>query len=550
MGNPLSTIVFLTITQNSVGITEAGFGTMLILSANASFPDRVNYYSDPSDAVTDGFPIDSPEVLSLEAAFAQQPRPPLAAIGRANGAKTTIQYTLGMGNVRASHAYRINVKGQGVTPTPISQMSDSTATAPKIFTALNTALNAVVGKNFASVFAPVAFGNFTFTASDVGSTFTAAAHPLNTGDGPIEVSNSGGALPVGLAAATPYYAIVIDANTFQLADSLAHALAGTFLVITSNGTGTQTLDHQTGTLSPNAGLLVTASAAGDWFSLEMADGPLDLVSAQTHSDPGIAAELDLILDEGDDWYAIHSAALGNSLAIVQSIATWTQDEKRIYIADVAETNALVNNVTDDGSSDTLDKLHNLAFSRTAGGYHQDPSAMFSAAWMGRCLPTQPGSETWFGKRLLDLAPVNLTTTYQLHLTNKNANSFWTVAGVNITFNGQTSDGDFIDIQRGIDWLDQDMSIGIFTALITNDKVPYTDDGVQIIVAEIIASMKRAATNGILVPLSANPATYLTIPKVADADPANKAKRILAGLAFDGTFQGAIHKVLLNGNLST
>lgn len=88
-----------------------------------------------------------------------------------------------------------------------------------------------------------AFANreFTFTADNATETFTAVAHGLRTGDGAVTVSNSGGALPTGLAAATDYYPIVIDDDHYQLATSRANAFAHVALAISDNGTGTHTL---------------------------------------------------------------------------------------------------------------------------------------------------------------------------------------------------------------------------------------------------------------------------------------------------------------------
>jgi hypothetical protein len=78
-----------------------------------------------------------------------------------------------------------------------------------------------------------------FTADAVTDIFTSAAHGFVTGL-KVQVSNSGGALPAGLSAATDYFVIRLTADTFQLATSLADALAGTPQLITTNGTGTQT----------------------------------------------------------------------------------------------------------------------------------------------------------------------------------------------------------------------------------------------------------------------------------------------------------------------
>jgi len=89
------------------------------------------------------------------------------------------------------------------------------------------------------------FTDFTFTADSTTDQLTKTAHGLQTGDGPVRTSNSGGALPGGLTAGTDYWVIKIDANSFKLAiSSDANAFAGIAIDITSNGTGTQTLNHQ------------------------------------------------------------------------------------------------------------------------------------------------------------------------------------------------------------------------------------------------------------------------------------------------------------------
>lgn len=65
------------------------------------------------------------------------------------------------------------------------------------------------------------------------------AHNLITGDA-VQFTNSGGGLPAGLVAGTTYYAVVVDSLNFKVADTNAHALAGTNIIdITTAGTGTQ-----------------------------------------------------------------------------------------------------------------------------------------------------------------------------------------------------------------------------------------------------------------------------------------------------------------------
>lgn len=94
---------------------------------------------------------------------------------------------------------------------------------------------------------PLVVADLTFTAASGTDLLTATAHGLETGDGPIRVSNSGGALPTGLAAATDYWVIKVSADTFKLATSLTNAYAGTAIDITADGSGTQTLSDTAST---------------------------------------------------------------------------------------------------------------------------------------------------------------------------------------------------------------------------------------------------------------------------------------------------------------
>jgi hypothetical protein len=57
----------------------------------------------------------------------------------------------------------------------------------------------------------------------------------------VTVSNSGGALPSGLSAATLYWLLPVDSTHYKLASSFANANANTPIDITSNGSGTNTI---------------------------------------------------------------------------------------------------------------------------------------------------------------------------------------------------------------------------------------------------------------------------------------------------------------------
>lgn len=536
----LSEHVSLTITQDSVGIARLGFGTPLILSVNATFPERIRYYDDIPSVALDGFAATSPEYLAATAMFSQSPHPERIAIGRAVG-KPTQRYKITTAAVTTGLKYEIVVKGQGVTATTVS-------------------------------YTPAA--DITFTAANATELFTSANHGMSTGAGPFRVSNSGGALPAGLSADTDYWVIADIANgvadpvnTFQLATSKANALAGTELLITTDGTGTQTLRRTqndviiaqllqglnavvgknfTATQTPGAGetdyLVVTGDAAGNWFSLEMTNVNA-LHSEQDHAEPGttLADDLNAIQLENDDWYAL--VTLYNSDAYLKAAAAWVETQTKIYAADLCESAAAT---TADGGGDTADDIQTLAYARTFICYHPSPAAMFGAAWLGAVLPYDPGSETWKFKKLAGVAAVTLTSTHRVNLRAKKANTIQTVAGRNITWEGTTADGDFIDVQRGLDWLEDDMVKAVFGALAGALKIPYTDAGVALIENEVKGSLDRAITRQIL---ASDPKPVVTVPKVSAVATNDKALRLLPDVKFSATLAGAIHKVQIAGTVS-
>jgi hypothetical protein len=440
---PLSNHATLTITQDSLGIARAGFGVPLHLSYSAAWAERVRSYSSLAEVAVDFPTTTSPEYLAASAFFSQSPRrPSTIKIGR-GALKPTQVYTL-IPAVLNSTAYKINVKGQGVTATQASFTSDASATLAEIIAGLVSALNAVTGNNFLAV--------------DTG---------------------------------------------------------------------------------PSTSIVVTGDAAGSWFSLEPVDATQWTDFGQTHADPGIATDLAAIALEDDDWYGLHTAF--NSNALVLAAAGWVETAKKIYVVDVNETDAIT---TAAGNSDTLDDLATAARVRTMGCYHPDPAAMFAAAWMGRVLPVDPGSVTWKFKRLSGPAAVVLTSSQRANLIARNANSYETVAGISITFEGKASDGEFFDVVRGDDWLEDDMTKGVFGALAANDIVPFTDEGIALVEAEMRASLERATTRGILAT-----GWTVTVPAADDVATADKAARLLPDMKFNGTRAGAIHKVTMTGVVS-
>ena len=285
-------------------------------------------------------------------------------------------------------------------------------------------------------------------------------------------------------------------------------------------------------------LTITGDAPGDWFSIE--PGNLTLMEVeQTHADPGIATDLAAIALEDNDWYCLLTNF--NSNAMVLAADAWIQTQRKIYLLDTNET-AGANTAV--GNSDTGDDLATLERARTACAFHPQPSKMNSASWAGRNLPKNPGSITWKYTNLSGVPTVKLSATQRANLIARNVN-FYEEVGKGWMVEGTTADGDFIDVQRGLDWIEDDVSKRVFEVLASNDKISFDGPGIAQIQSAMMQTLDEAVERGIL---AASPAPVVQVPDVADISAANKTARTLPDMNFSGTLAGAIHKVEMSGTV--
>jgi len=114
---PISDIVNVQITRETQTVSQAGFGTLMILGTHKAFNDRIRYYSSISEVAED-FDSNSLEYIAAQDAFAQSPRPTRLAIGRRNADDVTILIE----TAQSGFDYTTTINGTGVT-------IDSTAVA-------------------------------------------------------------------------------------------------------------------------------------------------------------------------------------------------------------------------------------------------------------------------------------------------------------------------------------------------------------------------------------------------------------------------------------
>jgi hypothetical protein len=192
-------------------------------------------------------------------------------------------------------------------------------------------------------------------------------------------------------------------------------------------------------------------------------------------------------------------------------------------------------------------FNNLGYIRSFVLYHEESESSFpECAWFGNVLPLAPGSETWKFKTLNSIAYSDLTGNQEANAFAKQCNTYEYVGGVGITQNGTMSQGEYIDIIRGVDWLTSTIQSYVYSVLVNNPKVPYTDSGITAIESEIRRALLLAIANNFI---ASDPPYEIFVPLAANVSPTDKANRVLNGVTFNATLAGAIHAVNITGTVS-
>ena len=260
---------------------------------------------------------------------------------------------------------------------------------------------------------------------------------------------------------------------------------------------------------------------------------------------GLADEIAGISNINDDWYGLVGDWFGENE--IAAVATAIEGLKKLHAAASPDDEIYDQVVTTDIGS----VLQASAYARTFMFHHATPETGIAAACLGKNLPKDPGSITWKFKTLATIAVMAYSAGEKTALKNKNVERYINVSGNNLTCDGKTSSGEFIDITRFVDWLAARMQENIFFRLKNLDKIAYTNSGIAIVENEVRGTLNQGISVG---GLAADPAFTVSVPDARVGTPngvsANdKANRLLPDVDFCATLAGAIHEVEVRGKVT-
>jgi len=505
----LDSIVTVTITTESPGLTAEGFGIPLLPSHTATWVERTRTYGSSTD-VTGDFAVNTPENMAATKLFSQNPSPPLIMFGRfAN--KPTPRWDVGVEAVAVGGVYGIRIAGPSGAAW-VSQNASYTALA-SVAWAINHAYNQgdLVTNDTGKLYVCITSGT---SAGSGGPTGTAADITDNTVHW--MYAGAGGA---GVASN--------DAIVYNLK-------------LLTDGFITPVLDTSS-TLQGSAGtktLRIFADNPADFFGFEISDMQT-LTVTQSEPDPGIAADLAAINLESDAWYGLITTY--NSSAIVLAAAAWVEANEKLY--PVALQDSAIAQVANSIATDIAHALQAASYARTAPFFHTANDDFADAAEIGRFFPILPGGDNWRMKSLAGVTAKKYTSTFVTNITAKYCNYYSNIGGANgkpvIQGDGKVSANEYIDVVRFRDWYKANLQTDVVNLEIAKEKIPFTDPGVTAIEAIVRALNTKGINQG---GIASTPKPTVTAPLVADVSTADKTARHLPGVESDWTLAGAINNL--------
>lgn len=250
----------------------------------------------------------------------------------------------------------------------------------------------------------------------------------------------------------------------------------------------------------------------------------------------VAESLEAALAElmGKGWRQLVLVSGGFNAAAARLVE---QTQDKIYFASVSEL----------GAVDGLTGLDGKGFSRTFCLYYKGGTQCPEAAIVGVIAGKAVGSFTYKNLILKSIEPSDFTAKEVEEAHQKGCYTFVRKAGDNVTSEGKTMSGEYLDVVDGADFVLQQIEHQTQKTLNTMDKVPYDNNGIALLESICVNVLQDAANKGI-VALDENGQPIYEVnyaPRSATKEEDRAARRYVEG-KFSFMLAGAVHTAEING----
>lgn len=543
----ISRIVDVQTRVQNASLSVPGFDTALFIGPlHSNFATRVAEYASIDEAVAAGFKSNDPIMVMVAQYLAQSPRAATFKLGRRTAPVAQVDQVHVVDQGAGDYALVINGRSATVTAVDGDSASD-------IRDALVTAVNglAVTLGDTDVTAAPVSTDDLSLTADTAGISFTAAIGSGTVTGGLAFTQN----VTAAAAGADGTYSISFGSVAATVAASGLDAAAIAAALITA----TNALTSTTGVTASAGAVANTIDLDGAApFTVELSSPGDALVATGRTLSHGLAEDIAAMSAEDPDFYLVMTTEESDDVIFDVARYVETATPGRRFHALSRDTNVAALPYAAGSASDIATRLKDLGYTRTsiyttaiAGSYPQ-------AAVAGRAMPEQPGSVNWNGLEVRGIVADAYTTSQLANLLAKSVGGIERIAGVTRSFGGAAADGEWIDVYRGVDKLDQDIGVNFIQWQRTNTKINFTQGDLDAGASNIQRALDDAVDRALIAASRVNangetetPAYTITVPSVASI-PANvKSLRQLTTdypYEYEATLAGGLNKITIRGTV--
>ena len=200
---------------------------------------------------------------------------------------------------------------------------------------------------------------------------------------------------------------------------------------------------------------------------------------------GVTADIvrELLSSGRTDWFWL--VTTDNSLDTVKALSEIAQTNSKIY--------AVTLNKYEDCQA-----LFEEVYENTFVDFHDDEFA-FSAEATAVIMSYNVGGKTAKFKAIQGVKRANVSDTQIYDLHKNGINTYVEKLGVLQRSEGLVLSGEYLDIVLAEYWIRFRMEERLLRASVVNDKIPYTNVGIGILVGEVRGTLEEAVTQGIVIP---------------------------------------------------
>ncbi len=231
---------------------------------------------------------------------------------------------------------------------------------------------------------------------------------------------------------------------------------------------------------------------------------------------------ELINSQKGDWFFLTSTT--NDNVVIEKLSKWSMANEKLYFV----------------TTQDLSIVESIESSNTAIGYHDDEGDYLAEGLAANMAVALPGSITAKFEEVAGSKPSNITLTELNQLHKNNGFSYIRQKGRNYVSEGKMTDGSYIDIILGSYFIKFRLEEALFLLALNNGKIPYSDQGIAMLVAEVENVMRIATRQGIILEKDGRGLYEIIALSRSEVPKNDVANRKYNGISVKATVAGAIH----------